>query len=144
MSRLIVKNLPKKITDTELRAHFASHGQVTDCCLKYTPDGRFRQFAFVGYANETDAMNAKQFYDRTFIGSNRLEVRASRRAHAHYALRWTFVNRLPPQISRVHGVEMQTTRTSRRVMTARNGHRRTQNKMRVKYTSLQMRPISRS
>ena len=73
-SRLIIKNLPKKCTEKELREKFGSHGHITDCQLKYTSDGKFRQFAFVGFETEQSANDAKKYYDRTYMGSNKLAV----------------------------------------------------------------------
>uniref|UniRef100_A0A914W1V9 RRM domain-containing protein n=1 Tax=Plectus sambesii TaxID=2011161 RepID=A0A914W1V9_9BILA len=74
MSRLIVKGLPATMTEPKLRAMFSERGTVTDCQLKYTREGKFRRFAFVGFDNERDAEDARHHLDRTFINASRIEV----------------------------------------------------------------------
>ncbi|XP_044765331.1 probable RNA-binding protein 19 [Coccinella septempunctata] len=73
MSRLIVKNLPKLITEEKLKNLFGEYGIVTDIQLKYK-DGKFRQFAFIGYKNEDEAQKAIQSLDKTFISTSRITV----------------------------------------------------------------------
>ncbi|KAI4470076.1 rna binding protein [Holotrichia oblita] len=74
MSRIIVKNLPKTITEEKLRQIFSEKGLLTDVQLKYAPNGKFRQFAFVGYQNETDAHEAIKYFNNTCIQTNKIEV----------------------------------------------------------------------
>lgn len=74
MSRIIVKNLPKSISVEKLKAHFSKKGEVTDVQPKYTNDGKFRQFAFIGFRNELDAANALEYFDNTFVDSSRIKV----------------------------------------------------------------------
>lgn len=73
MSRLIVKNLPKSVTDQKIRDVFGQKGTITDVQLKYK-DGKFRQFGFVGYEDENSASEAVKFFDQTFIGTSRIKV----------------------------------------------------------------------
>ncbi|CAK9798743.1 Probable RNA-binding protein 19 [Anthophora quadrimaculata] len=74
MSRLIVKNLPKNITDTKIKELFSQKGLVTDVQLKYTKDGKFRRFAFVGFKTEEQAIAAKEYFDKTCIDTCRVSV----------------------------------------------------------------------
>ncbi|CAF4934664.1 unnamed protein product [Pieris macdunnoughi] len=74
MSRLIVKNLPNKVTVEQLREIFGQKGEVTDIQLKYTKDGKFRNFGFVGYRSEEQASAAREHYDETFINSMKISV----------------------------------------------------------------------
>ncbi|CAL7941010.1 unnamed protein product [Xylocopa violacea] len=74
MSRLIVKNLPKGITDTKLRECFSQKGLVTDVQLKYTKDGKFRRFAFIGFKTEEEAVAAKEYFDKTCIDTCRISI----------------------------------------------------------------------
>ncbi|XP_078046896.1 putative RNA-binding protein 19 [Augochlora pura] len=74
MSRLIVKNLPKGITDTKLKELFSQKGLVTDVQLKYTKDGVFRRFAFIGFKTEEQAVAAKEYFDKTCIDTCRISV----------------------------------------------------------------------
>ncbi|KAL5233247.1 hypothetical protein ACI65C_000657 [Semiaphis heraclei] len=74
MSRLIVKNLPKSITDDKLKEIFSEKGVITDVQLKYTKTGKFRHFAFVGFQNEEEAKAALDYFDNTFLHSLRIQV----------------------------------------------------------------------
>ncbi|KAK4872453.1 hypothetical protein RN001_014482 [Aquatica leii] len=74
MSRLIVKNLPKNITETKLREIFGVVGTVTDIQLKFTSDGKFRQFAFIGYHNENEANEAVNQFHNSHIKTNKIKV----------------------------------------------------------------------
>ncbi|CAH2096088.1 unnamed protein product [Euphydryas editha] len=74
MSRLIVKNLPNKVTVEKLRDIFGEKGEVTDVQLKYTKDGKFRNFGFIGYRTEEQASAAKEHFNGTFINSMKINV----------------------------------------------------------------------
>jgi multiple RNA-binding domain-containing protein 1 len=80
MSRLIIKNLPSYITPARLQDHFESKkgpgGSLTDVKVALKPDGTSRRFGFVGYKTEKQATAAKEWFDRTFIDSNRIGVSA--------------------------------------------------------------------
>ncbi|XP_014667180.1 PREDICTED: probable RNA-binding protein 19 [Priapulus caudatus] len=74
MSRLIIKNLPDEIGEEQFRETFSRFGHLTDCCLKYTKDGRFRNFGFVGYESSDLAEKSQTYFHETFIGSKRIQV----------------------------------------------------------------------
>ncbi|XP_017048334.1 probable RNA-binding protein 19 [Drosophila ficusphila] len=74
MSRIIVKQLPKHITEDKLRQIFGAQGTITDLQLKYTPDGKFRQFCFVGYSSEEEAQSAIRHFNNTCIQTSRVRV----------------------------------------------------------------------
>ncbi|XP_060815232.1 probable RNA-binding protein 19 isoform X2 [Bombus pascuorum] len=74
MSRLIVKNLPKNITDTKLKELFSEKGLITDVQLKYTKDGKFRRFAFIGLKTEEQATAVKEYFDQTCIDTCRISI----------------------------------------------------------------------
>ena len=62
MSRLIVKNLPKHLKETDLAQHFATQGgTVTDAKIMLKND-RTRKFGFVGFKTEADAQKAKEYF----------------------------------------------------------------------------------
>lgn len=42
--------------------------------LKYTKDGKFRNFGFIGYRTEEQATSAKEHLDGTFINSMKIDV----------------------------------------------------------------------
>ena len=74
MSRVIVKNLPKNITEDRLIKHFSTQGTVTDVKLMKTKDGVFRKFAFVGFQNDDESHKAMGFFNKTFIDSSKIVV----------------------------------------------------------------------
>ncbi|NXJ13808.1 RBM19 protein, partial [Odontophorus gujanensis] len=74
MSRLIVKNLPNGMKEDRFRKLFAAFGTLTDCCLKFTKDGRFRKFGFIGYKSEDEAQAALSHFNRSFIDTSRVTV----------------------------------------------------------------------
>ncbi|XP_015109002.1 probable RNA-binding protein 19 [Diachasma alloeum] len=74
MSRLIVKNLPPSVTETKLKDIFSEKGIVTDVQLKYTKDGKFRRFGFVGFKTEEQAQAALNFFHKTCIDTARITV----------------------------------------------------------------------
>ncbi|KAM8719698.1 hypothetical protein ACLKA7_005858 [Drosophila subpalustris] len=74
MSRIIVKQLPKQISEEKLRNIFGTKGTITDLQLKYTPDGKFRQFCFVGYSSDAEAQAAIKHFNNTCIQTSRVRV----------------------------------------------------------------------
>uniref|UniRef100_A0A7N6AVP7 Probable RNA-binding protein 19 n=1 Tax=Anabas testudineus TaxID=64144 RepID=A0A7N6AVP7_ANATE len=74
MSRLIVKNLPNGMKEERFRSMFAAFGTVTDCSLKFTKDGKFRKFGFVGFKAEDDANRALKHFNRSFVDTSRVTV----------------------------------------------------------------------
>lgn len=75
MSRLIVKNLPSSINEDKFKKTFASQGgEVTDVQLKYTKEGKFRHFGFVGFKTEEGAQKAKKYFNSTYIGATKVSV----------------------------------------------------------------------
>jgi len=74
MTRLIVKNLPLTITEAKLRAAFSPHGSVTDLQLKYSKEGKFRGFAFIGFKALEEAEKARDYLDNTYIGAAKVKV----------------------------------------------------------------------
>ena len=74
MSRLIVKNLPKNITEERVKTIFAEMGQITDLKLKYTKSGVFRRFAFVGFKTHTEGERALKHFNNTFIDTSKIQV----------------------------------------------------------------------
>lgn len=74
MSRLIVKNLPNGMKEGRFRKMFADFGTLTDCTLKFTKDGKFRKFGFVGFKTEEDADKALKHFDKSFVDTSRVTV----------------------------------------------------------------------
>jgi len=53
---------------------FDEYGQITECSLKYTKDGVFRKFAFVGFHSESAAISAVTHRNNTFIDMAKIQV----------------------------------------------------------------------
>lgn len=77
-SRIIVKNLPKRIDEKRLSAHFSAKGSITDVKLMHTPSGVFRRFAFVGFSCPQEAAAAISYFHNSFIDTSRIEVYEAR------------------------------------------------------------------
>lgn len=60
--------------EERFRELFAAFGTLTDCTLKFTKDGKFRKFGFVGYKTEDDAVKALQHFNRSFVDTSRVTV----------------------------------------------------------------------
>lgn len=74
MSRIIIKGLPKYLTEDRLKDHFATKGEITDVKLRKNFKGESRRFAFIGFKNVDDADNAVKFFDGSFIDTSKIEV----------------------------------------------------------------------
>jgi multiple RNA-binding domain-containing protein 1 len=72
-TRLIIKNIPKHITEDRLRQHFSSKGVVTDAKIMKKGD-KSRLFGFIGFKTEAEAIAARKFFNGTFIDTSRMVV----------------------------------------------------------------------
>ncbi|KAF8926504.1 hypothetical protein BGZ58_011124, partial [Dissophora ornata] len=73
-SRLIIKNLPKHLTDERFREHFSSIGEVTDAKLMKSSFGNSRRFGFIGYKTDKEAKAALAHFNNTFIDTSKIIV----------------------------------------------------------------------
>lgn len=64
-----------QVTDTKLKELFSQKGIVTDVQLKYTKDGKFRRFAFIGYKTEEQAKLAQSYFDEIYIDTCKISVK---------------------------------------------------------------------
>uniref|UniRef100_A0A670KD92 RNA binding motif protein 19 n=1 Tax=Podarcis muralis TaxID=64176 RepID=A0A670KD92_PODMU len=72
MVRLSVRHLPMK--EERFRNLFAAFGTLTDCSLKFTKDGKFRKFGFIGFKSEEEANVALAHFNKSFIDTARVTV----------------------------------------------------------------------
>lgn len=70
-SRLIVKGLPKHLTDGRLKAHFMSKGQVTDAKIM-RKGNKSRLFGFVGFKSEKEAIDARKYFNSTYLDTSKI------------------------------------------------------------------------
>ncbi|KFP19343.1 putative RNA-binding protein 19, partial [Egretta garzetta] len=66
--------LISQMKEDRFRKLFAAFGTLTDCCLKFTKDGKFRKFGFIGYKSEDEAQTALNHFNRSFIDTSRVTV----------------------------------------------------------------------
>ncbi|CUM64715.1 uncharacterized protein PRCAT00002325001 [Priceomyces carsonii] len=78
MSRIIVKGLPKYLTEGKLESHFSQKGQVTDVKLMKKRNGESRRFAFIGYKSAEDAAEAIKYFNKSFIDTARIDVESAK------------------------------------------------------------------
>ena len=79
MKRLYVGNLPYTTTEAELQELFAQAGEVTSVVIVMDRDtGRSRGFAFVEFATDEEAQDAKQRFNGMEFGDRTLRVDAAR------------------------------------------------------------------
>jgi RNA recognition motif-containing protein len=79
MKNLFVGNLPQSTTEDELRALFASHGNVEKVSLVTDRDtGRLRGFAFVEMSDAGEADKAIAALDGSQLGGRALKVNEAR------------------------------------------------------------------
>lgn len=74
MSRIIVKGLPKYITEDRLKEHFGKKGDITDVKLRKNNKGESRRFAFLGFRNQADAEECVKYFNDSFIDTCRIQV----------------------------------------------------------------------
>ncbi|KAJ3360268.1 hypothetical protein GGF32_008515 [Allomyces javanicus] len=78
-SRIIVKNLPKYMTQDRLRDHFAEKGTITDVKLVKTATGVFRRFAYIGFKSDKEAKAAVKHFHNTYVDTAKIQVEIAKR-----------------------------------------------------------------
>ncbi|TNJ27863.1 putative Polyadenylate-binding protein [Giardia muris] len=74
MSRLFVRNLPKRATEADVRAHFAPFGTLSDVRLVMTEDGKSRRVAYVGYVEQNAGERAMSQLNNTYVLTSRISI----------------------------------------------------------------------
>ncbi|CAO2629294.1 Probable RNA-binding protein 19 [Lemmus lemmus] len=67
-------SLLPQMKEERFRQLFAAFGTLTDCSLKFTKDGKFRKFGFIGFKSEEEAQAALSHFNRSFIDTSRITV----------------------------------------------------------------------
>ncbi len=76
---LFVRNLPYRVTKSELSELFGHHGEVRSVAIVFDRlTGRSLGYGFVTFVNEADAERALQALDGTMIANRVIMVRRSR------------------------------------------------------------------
>ncbi|KAK6162944.1 hypothetical protein DH2020_002785 [Rehmannia glutinosa] len=78
-SRICVKNLPRYVSEDRLREFFSLKGEITDIKLMHTKDGKSRQFGFVGYRTEQEAVEAIKYFNKSFMDTCRITCEVARK-----------------------------------------------------------------
>lgn len=74
MSRVFVKNLAKKATESDIQKHFQSIGPITEIRLLLKEDGTSRRVAYVGFLDEASANKAIAKLNHSYIRTSRISV----------------------------------------------------------------------
>ena len=77
-TRIMVKNLPKNITEEEIKKHFSQKGVITDVKIMHKEDGRSRNFCFIGYKNEQSAKEAIKYFNQTYLKTMKVAVETAK------------------------------------------------------------------
>ena len=73
-TRIIVKNLPKNITEEEIKNHFSQKGVITDVKIMHKENGRSRNFCFIGFKTEQSAKDAIKYFNQTYLKTMKINV----------------------------------------------------------------------
>ncbi|XP_078410180.1 putative RNA-binding protein 19 isoform X2 [Cetorhinus maximus] len=63
-----------QMKDERFKTLFGAFGTLTDCILKFTKDGKFRKFGFVGFKTEEEAQAALKHFNKSYIDTSRIAV----------------------------------------------------------------------
>ena len=63
-----------QISEEKFKQHFEKIGQLTEAKLKFTKDGKFRQFGFIGFRSEEEAKKAIEYFNNTYIDASKIQV----------------------------------------------------------------------
>uniref|UniRef100_A0A8R1I6C4 RRM domain-containing protein n=1 Tax=Caenorhabditis japonica TaxID=281687 RepID=A0A8R1I6C4_CAEJA len=112
-TRLIVKGLPNNCTEAQLRKFYEKYGKVSDASLKYTKEGKFRGFAFIGFLDEDCAGRALAKTNQTFFNTKKLTVEVCRPfGDANKPRAWSKYSKDSSAYKRAHGdEEVETEKT---------------------------------
>ncbi|KAJ2615746.1 Multiple RNA-binding domain-containing protein 1 [Coemansia sp. RSA 1365] len=105
-SRIIVRNLPKHISESRFRSHFDSKGEITDVKLVYTSTGKFRRFGYIGYRSEQEAQDALAFFNNTFIDTSKVYVEIAKpRGDVTLPRAWSIYTQGTSLYNKSHGIK---------------------------------------
>lgn len=78
MSRIIVKNIPREISEVQLRDHFSKKGEITDVKIMKKENGESRKFAFIGFKSEDQSNEIVKYFNNTYINTCKIQVEAAK------------------------------------------------------------------
>ncbi|KRX11111.1 hypothetical protein PPERSA_05220 [Pseudocohnilembus persalinus] len=76
-TRLIVKNIPTNVSEQNLKEHFSKFGDVTDVKIILGNKGKsksHRRFCFIGYKSEKACLQAKNYFNNTYLQASKIAV----------------------------------------------------------------------
>ena len=74
-SRLIVKNLPKHLTEDRMKEHFGNSGEFIVTDVKIMRKGALsRQFGFIGFKSERHAKAALKHFSNSYVDTSKIEL----------------------------------------------------------------------
>lgn len=72
--RIVVKNLPLKTKEEELKVFFEKVGTVTDVFMLMNKDNVFRRIAFIGFSDPEVAKKACDYYNSAYFHNHKITV----------------------------------------------------------------------
>ena len=63
-----------QFNEERFKTHFEKIGSITDAKLKFSKDGKFRQFGFIGFKSEEEAKKAIEYFNNTYINATKIVV----------------------------------------------------------------------
>lgn len=73
-ANLLVKNIEKEVTQSELFNLFKGFGEIMSCKLETYPDGKSKGYAYVQFKNEADADAALKGLNDREVNGKKLEI----------------------------------------------------------------------
>lgn len=107
-------DFPFQFTEKRFRELFSQKGHITDVQLKYTKDGKFRKFGFVGYQSEQEAAKAAEFFNSTCIDTSRITVETCAALGAETKPQaWSKYAKDSSNYKKLHGIDEESEKQSK-------------------------------
>ena len=72
--RILLKDLPKKINENEIKDFFCKKGCITDVFIPKNSAGESRRLCFIGYKTEKEATDSQVYYNNTYYKNHKITV----------------------------------------------------------------------
>lgn len=76
--RIIVRDLPVKITKEEIEKEFSRHGKITDVFMVKNDVGEFKRVCFIGYLEEDAGARAIKYHNGALFRNHRIRCDVTR------------------------------------------------------------------
>lgn len=98
-----------------MREIFSEKGQITDVQLKYTKEGKFRKFGFIGYQSEQEAADALSHFNNTCVDTSRISIQTCAALGAETKPQaWSKYAKDSSTYKKLHGIEEDEAEASKK------------------------------